>query len=127
MKILNSEHAGHTEKTLCVSDRAPTGKHGTPIEAPGHFRCLDGIAASGCAVVFPVHPRTRVKLDQMCRNVSTNLRFIDQVSYLDMLKLKQNARVILTDSGGVQREAFWLGVLCVTLRHETEWLETVNS
>ena len=68
-----------------------------------------------------MRPRTRKSLR------SSKLRVIDPVSYLEMLVLKKNAQVILMDSGGVQKEAYWFGVPCVTLRGETEWMETVNS
>jgi UDP-GlcNAc3NAcA epimerase len=75
-------------------------------------------------VVIPLHPRTRAAIYELhISNASSALRIIDPVSYLDMLELEANARVIATDSGGVQKEAFFLGVPSVILRGETEWVE----
>jgi UDP-GlcNAc3NAcA epimerase len=78
-------------------------------------------------VVLPLHPRTqnRVKeleLSDLCKDI----RIIEPVSFLDMICLEKGAKVILTDSGGVQKEAYFHGVPCVTLRDETEWVETVK-
>jgi UDP-GlcNAc3NAcA epimerase len=81
----------------------------------------------GEPVVLPLHPRTRKALEEAGIDMPGNVRAIEPVSYLEMLSLEKHARVILTDSGGMQKEALWLGVPCVTLREETEWVETVES
>lgn len=83
-------------------------------------------------IVFPMHPRTRQRIEQLDGIIdfdlpSSNVRIIEPVSYLDMLVLEKNAKVILTDSGGMQKEAYFFAVPCVTLRPETEWLETVET
>lgn len=76
-------------------------------------------------VVFPAHPRTRQALARINAHFAAHVRLIEPVGYFDMMVLEDNARLIATDSGGVQREAYFLGTPCLTLRDETEWVETV--
>ena len=96
---------------------------------------LELLAKLSQPVVFPVHPRTRDRIAQVpalkaqtqTLAQSGNVFMIDPVSYLDMLSLEGHARVVMTDSGGVQKEAYFLGVPCLTLRNETEWTETLEG
>jgi UDP-N-acetylglucosamine 2-epimerase len=89
------------------------------------LRALDGL---GATVVLPVHPRTKARLAEHAPNARfSRIRMIDPVGYLDMLQLEQGARAIVTDSGGVQKEAYFFCVPCFTLRPETEWVETVAA
>ena len=81
----------------------------------------------GETVVFPVHPRTRGALAKLDEQFGDNVRLIEPVGYYDMMVLEENARLIATDSGGVQREAYFMQKPCLTLRDETEWTETVTA
>lgn len=84
------------------------------------------LVARELPVLLPLHPRTRAALARHGIAPAAGLRLIEPVGYLDMLLLERNARLIFTDSGGVQKEAFFAGVPCVTLRDETEWVELVE-
>jgi UDP-GlcNAc3NAcA epimerase len=86
-------------------------------------QALNGVSE---AVVLPAHPRTRQALAYIDAHLEAHVRLIDPVGYFDMMVLEENARLIATDSGGVQREAYFLGIPCLTLREETEWVETVQ-
>jgi UDP-GlcNAc3NAcA epimerase len=85
-------------------------------------RILDGIGRLAEPVVFPAHPRTR----SLLAGVPPNVRLVEPLGYLDMAALASQARVIVTDSGGLQKEAYWYGVPCVTARPSTEWVDTVE-
>ena len=97
------------------------------------FKNLSSIVNAFCEVdipiVFPVHPRTEKYLKQygLWEKLCEKVKVIPPVGYLEMLKLMAHARKILTDSGGVQKEAYMLGVPCITMRENTEWVETVED
>lgn len=78
-------------------------------------------------VVLPLHPRTRKILAERGLELAAGVRVADPLPFLDMIQLEQAAKLVLTDSGGVQKEAYFYGVPCVTMRDETEWVETVQS
>lgn len=84
-------------------------------------------------VILPLHPRTKNILEHTLSitpnlsPITSGLTFIDPVGYFDNIALEKNARIIMTDSGGMQKEAYWLKVPCITLRDETEWVETVTA
>jgi UDP-GlcNAc3NAcA epimerase len=87
------------------------------------------LVAAQCPVVWPLHPRTRAILRRsgQLESLSRSIHLIDPVGYLDMVQLEKFAAVVATDSGGVQKEAFFYRVSCVTLREETEWMELVEA
>ena len=87
-----------------------------------------GTVARYIPVILPLHPRTRKLLPHLKGdgNLVQNIRFIEPVGYLDMVQLVSNAALVVTDSGGVQKEAYFYRVPCVTLRDETEWVELIE-
>jgi len=86
---------------------------------------LTQVAAGGLPVIFPVHPRSRSRVQALIGEVQGDIRLIEPVGYLDMMLLEKYAAIIVTDSGGVQKEAYLHKTHCLTVRSETEWVETV--
>jgi UDP-GlcNAc3NAcA epimerase len=86
-----------------------------------------GLAASDRQFVFPVHPRTEHALEDAGLGLPPNVRAVAPLGYLEMLGLLAGADAVVTDSGGVQKEAYWLRVPCVTVRPNTEWVDTVEA
>lgn len=87
---------------------------------------LTGLARSQSTVLLPLHPRTKRRVSDLGLSLPPNIQVIDPVGYLDMMVLEASASRIATDSGGVQKEAYFHGVPCITLRDETEWTELVD-
>jgi UDP-N-acetylglucosamine 2-epimerase (non-hydrolysing)/UDP-GlcNAc3NAcA epimerase len=92
-------------------------------------RLVELIEALPLPVVLPLHPRTRARLEAagLLARMGAAARVVEPLGYLDFLSLARHARAVLTDSGGVQKEAYLLGTPCVTLRDSTEWVETVDA
>ena len=112
-----------TEKDyyLLTMHRQENTKDTKKIEA-----VLNVLDRTGKPVVFPVHPRTGQLIKTIQDNYK-NIKFIEPVGYSDMINLEKNAIAVLTDSGGMQKEAYFAKVPCITLRKETEWVETLDG
>ena len=86
------------------------------------------VLSKSIPVIFPMHPRTRGAIDRFqYEHLLDGITVIDPISYMDMVSLERNSKAIITDSGGIQKEAYFYKVPCITLRDETEWVETVTS
>lgn len=102
-------------------------------DAPKRLRALldsfNAIAAEGMPIVFPMHPRTKNLLPKVLPDWQphASLRVIEPLGYLNMVRLVSESRLVMTDSGGLQKEAFFMQIPCITLRDETEWVETVEA
>jgi UDP-GlcNAc3NAcA epimerase len=98
---------------------------------PGRLReILQGLAeiASRKKVVLPMHPRTRLAIEQLqLGGALKEINVIEPIPFLDMIRLEESAHMIITDSGGVQKEAYFFRVPCITMRDETEWVETIDA
>jgi len=119
----------------------PIARGRSPVELPGYAvltlhrqanteperlrRIVDAVNATGRTFVFPVHPRTGHALEEHGIRLGPSVRAVDPLGYLEMLDLVAGATHVVTDSGGLQKEAYWLRIPCVTLRPSTEWVDTV--
>ncbi len=120
--ILNKLDLGVKSYTLATIHRAEN------TDQPARLKVIfDAFGKLDMPVVLPLHPRTKRYLEQYSIHPSGNIRIIEPVGYLDMILLEKHAQVIMTDSGGVQKEAYFMRTPCITLRDETEWVETVDS
>lgn len=108
---------------LCTIHRAENTDEPDQL---AHVLRFVGDQAGSLPVVFPVHPRTRRLITDRGHNIGA-LRLIDPLGYIDMHRLLAGARTVLTDSGGLQKEAYFHRVPCVTMRSETEWVETIDA
>ncbi len=106
------------------ADHSPRGERSAGAAAADRRR---GQRRRGGMFVFPAHPRTRHVLEEHGIPLAANVRLVEPLGYLEMLALVAGAETVVTDSGGLQKEAYWLGVPCVTLRPNTEWVDTVAA
>jgi UDP-GlcNAc3NAcA epimerase len=88
---------------------------------------IEALNESGKKIVLPLHPRTRKYMENYSLKFNNNINVIEPVGYLEMISLEMHSEKIVTDSGGVQKEAFFIKKPCVTMRDETEWVETVQN
>ena len=86
---------------------------------------IEALNESREKIILPLHPRTKKFIEGYGLNFNENIKVIDPIGYLEMLMLEENSKMIVTDSGGVQKEAYFMGKPCITMRDETEWVETV--
>lgn len=101
------------------------------VDNPDRLRnILEALVGSGEEIVFPVHPRTRRQIEEYGLTSffeAENLHLLQPLGYLEFLRSMSRARKVITDSGGVQKEAYYMAKPCITLREVTEWIETVET
>ncbi|HEY6638964.1 MAG TPA: UDP-N-acetylglucosamine 2-epimerase (non-hydrolyzing) [Solirubrobacterales bacterium] len=123
------ERLGVPPRGFCVATAHRAGNVDDPERLRGLIAVL-ALAAQAAPVIFPVHPRTRARLEAAGALDSLEergIRALEPLGYLDMMALVRASRAVITDSGGLQKEAFLASVPCVTMREETEWVETVEA
>jgi UDP-N-acetylglucosamine 2-epimerase len=97
------------------------------VREPALGNIVQALSALDEPVVFPLHPRTAAAIEEQGHRLGGQVRPRPPLGYLDFAALASQARLILTDSGGLQKEAYWYEVPCITLRENTEWVETVET
>jgi UDP-GlcNAc3NAcA epimerase len=114
---------GYCLVTVHREENTTNGKRLTGI-----FEAFNKLATQECPFIAPLHPRTKKALNELGGNrlSGPHVRILEPISYLNMVSLETHAKVILTDSGGVQKEAYFAKVPCITFRDETEWIELVE-
>ena len=123
--VLNRLHLKSSGYILCTIHRASNTDSKENLS-----NIIQALIKSDKSIVFPVHPRTMKLLetyDLLSTIERSNIQLIDPVDYLDMIQLEKNAKMIVTDSGGIQKEPYFYGIPCITLREETEWVETLTD
>ena len=122
---LNRLNLKSKEYILCTIHRASNTDNTENLK-----NIFIGLTNSKEKIILPLHPRTTKKINQnesLKKYIGQNIRIIDPVGYFDMIHLEANAKKIVTDSGGVQKEAYFNKVPCITLRENTEWIETIEE
>ena len=120
--IIQDTNLDNSEYLLCTIHRAEN------TDNPERLKQLVNVLndlAEDYEVILPLHPRTKAKLES--EKLQLNIRMIEPVGYLDMISLLKNCSIVMTDSGGLQKEAYFFNKYCLTLRDETEWVELVEN
>ena len=123
-EVLNKLNLKPKEFILCTIHRASNTDNTENLK-----NIFIGLTNSKEAIILPLHPRTKKKINQnesFKKCIGSNIKIIVPVGYFDMICLEANAKKIVTDSGGVQKEAYFNIVPCITLRENTEWVETIE-
>ena len=119
---------GHTSEILKGSYSLATVHRAENTDNPEKLaNIISAFNDLGTNIILPLHPRTRKKILELDLKFNSNVSIIDPVGYLEMLEMEINCNCIITDSGGIQKEAYFLQKPCITLREQTEWVETVES
>jgi len=121
-KLINVEKKPQEEYILCTIHRAENTGH--PERLRSIFSALD-IINDEKKIILPLHPRTKAILER--EKINSNISIIDPVGYLEMIQLIRNCKLVITDSGGLQKEAYFFGKKCIVLRDTTEWVELMDN